>query len=140
MKRVVVTGLIVFFATQAKEFSGKSLNETSAARISPSGVVVNVANGPSEKNFPRKQQRNFDFEACAKEIKDLFVEKLGLDTAKITNDTQLLEDLKADSLDIVELVMMLEDMYNIEISENEAKIWRTVRDVIDCCVSKIKSR
>ena len=66
-----------------------------------------------------------------KEVKDLLVEsinKLEFDVIKLT-DT--LEDLGADSLDSVEIIMSLEEKYNIKISENVFADIHTVQDIVD---------
>jgi len=60
------------------------------------------------------------------QVKSILVERLGVDEKRITSDTTFKEDLGADSLDIVELVMELEDTFNTEISDEEAEELTTV--------------
>ena len=57
--------------------------------------------------------------------------KFGLDTSNINLDTNFKDDLNADSLDIVELLMELEDEFDIKIGDQAAEGFTTVKDVVD---------
>ena len=72
-----------------------------------------------------------DFE----KLKEIIVDQLGVDVDSITADTAL-EDLGADSLDLVELVMTLEDEFNIQIEDDAKDSLKTVGDVLDYIASK----
>lgn len=63
-------------------------------------------------------------------IKELTAENLGVDAANITNETSFKDDLGADSLDLFELVMALEEEYDVEISTEELEKIATIADVI----------
>ena len=65
------------------------------------------------------------------EIKAIVAENLGADKASITPETSFSEDLKADSLDLFELVMAFEEAYNVEIPSEDLEKLETVGDVMD---------
>ena len=63
-------------------------------------------------------------------VREKISEQLGVSAEEVTPDASFIEDLGADSLDIVELVMALEEEFNIEISDEDAEKIRTVKDVV----------
>ncbi len=63
-------------------------------------------------------------------IKKIIAGQLGIDESKITEDSSFVDDLGADSLDIVELIMTFEDEFDIEIPDKDAERIKTVGDVI----------
>ena len=69
-------------------------------------------------------------------VREIVCEQLGVSEGDVTLDASFLEDLGADSLDIVELVMALEDAYDLEISDEEVEKIRTVQDVVSHIESK----
>jgi acyl carrier protein len=66
-----------------------------------------------------------------KRVKEIVAEQLGVDEAQVTNEASFMDDLGADSLDTVELVMALEEEFDIEISDEDAEKIQTVQDAID---------
>jgi acyl carrier protein len=64
-------------------------------------------------------------------IKQIIVEQLGVDEAEVTASASFVDDLGADSLDIVELVMAFEEAFDIEIPDEDAEKIRTVQEAID---------
>ena len=64
-------------------------------------------------------------------VKQIIVEQLGVDESQVDNSASFVEDLGADSLDIVELVMALEEEFNIEISDEDAEKMTTVKDAVE---------
>jgi acyl carrier protein len=64
------------------------------------------------------------------EIKKIIVELLGVDASKITPEARFREDLEADSLDLVELIMAFEDKFGSEISDEDAQKIITVGDAV----------
>lgn len=65
------------------------------------------------------------------QVKGTIVELLGVDGGKVTREARFREDLEADSLDIVELIMALEDKMSIEISDEDAQKITTVGQAVD---------
>jgi len=64
------------------------------------------------------------------DVKEVIVDKLGVDADKVVPEARFIEDLGADSLDTVELIMGLEDKFGLEIADEEAEKIRTVQDAI----------
>lgn len=64
-------------------------------------------------------------------VKEIIVEQLDVDEEKVTLEASFRDDLEADSLDVVELVMELEDEFDLEIADEDAEKINTVQDVVD---------
>ena len=67
----------------------------------------------------------------AERVKKIVVEHLGVEGDKVTEEASFIDDLGADSLDIVELVMAFEDEFGVEIPDDAAEKITTVKDAID---------
>ncbi|MBR6444761.1 MAG: acyl carrier protein [Firmicutes bacterium] len=63
-------------------------------------------------------------------LKAIIAEQLSIDESIINLDTNLMKDLEADSLDAVEIIMALEEEYDIEIPDEEAEKFQTVNDIV----------
>jgi len=70
-------------------------------------------------------------------VKNLVITQLGVDAGKVTGDSSFIDDLGADSLDTVELVMAFEEEFDMEISDDDAQKMKTVNDVIDYLKDKV---
>ena len=70
-------------------------------------------------------------ENVAERVKKIVVEHLGVDASKVTDEANFIDDLGADSLDTVELVMAFEEEFGCSISDDVAEKIRTVKDAID---------
>ena len=70
-------------------------------------------------------------------VKAIIVEQLGADEAKVTMDASFRDDLEADSLDLVELIMAFEEEFGGEISDEEAQKITTVREAVDYLQSQM---
>jgi acyl carrier protein len=64
-------------------------------------------------------------------VKDIIVEQLGIEESEITMESSFIDDLGADSLDIVELIMALEEEFDLEIPDKEAEKISTVGDAVE---------
>ncbi len=72
-------------------------------------------------------------------VKDIIVEQLGVDPEKVKSEASFIDDLGADSLDIVELVMAMEEEFDLEIPDEDAEKLKTVNDVQTYLSSKGKA-
>ena len=71
-----------------------------------------------------------DMKQLEEKVKDIIVEELGVERDKLTDGASFMEDLGADSLDTVELVMAFEKEFDIDIPDEEAEKLRTVGDAL----------
>ena len=70
-------------------------------------------------------------------VKQISMEKLGVSEEQVTSEASFIDDLNADSLDIVELVMELEDAFGLEIPDEDAEKLKSVQNAIDYLKGKI---
>ena len=71
-------------------------------------------------------------------VKKIIVDQLGVEEEKVKVDSSFIDDLGADSLDIVELIMAFEEEFDIEIADEDAQKMRTVSDVIEYLKDKVE--
>lgn len=71
---------------------------------------------------------------------DIIVEQLEIDYDEISEDSKFIDDLNADSLDIVEMVMKVEELYDIEVDDDIASSIVTVQDVLDYLNSQLDNK
>ena len=69
--------------------------------------------------------------AVQDKVIEIVCDQLTLDRSQVAPESSFLEDLGADSLDIVQLIMALEEEYHLEISDEEAAKIRTIQDIVD---------
>ena len=74
--------------------------------------------------------RNFEMSDVAEQVKKIVVEHLGVDAGKVLENASFIDDLGADSLDTVELVMAFEEEFSIEIPDDAAETILTVADAV----------
>ncbi len=72
-------------------------------------------------------------------VKSIIVEQLGVDADEVSPDASFVEDLGADSLDTVELIMAFEEEFGVEISDDEAEKIRKVKDAVDYIEKRAKA-
>ena len=80
-----------------------------------------------------------DMKQLEEKVKDIIVEELGVEREKLTAEASFMEDLGADSLDTVELVMAFEKEFDIDIPDEEAEKLRTVGDALKYLHEKLGS-
>lgn len=76
-------------------------------------------------------------EELTQKVVNTTVEHLGVEEAKVTEDARFVEELGADSLDVIELVMAFEELFGIEITDDETDGLSTVKQAIDLLESKV---
>ena len=72
-------------------------------------------------------------------VKEIIIDQLGVDEKEVTSEAKFIDDLGADSLDLVELVMALEEEYDTEITDEDAEKIQTVGDAIEYIKSRAGS-
>jgi acyl carrier protein len=76
----------------------------------------------------------------AQKVKQIIVEQLGVDESQVVDEASFVDDLGADSLDIVELVMAFEEAFELEIPDEDAEKIGTVKDSIDYIQNKLSKK
>jgi acyl carrier protein len=76
--------------------------------------------------------------AVSEKVKQIIVEQLGVDEGQVDATASFVDDLGADSLDIVELVMAFEEAFDLDIPDEDAEQIRTVKNAIDYIEAKKK--
>ncbi len=85
-------------------------------------------------------QDNVDVQAIEEKVKEIISEQMGTDKSEISRETSFINDLNADSLDTVELVMEFEDEFDMSIPDEEAEKIQTVGAAIDYIVKVAQSK
>jgi len=86
------------------------------------------------------KQEEFRMAAIEEKVKQIVSEQLSVDEGEVTPSASFVDDLGADSLDVVELVMAFEEAFDIEIPDEDAEKIKTVQDAIDYIDKKAKVR
>jgi len=73
----------------------------------------------------------------SEKVKKILADQLNIEAADLTDDTTF-DDLNADSLDVVEIIMALEEEFNLEIPDEEAERIKNVGDVVEYVISKVE--
>ena len=109
MKRVVVTGL---------------------------GLLTSIGNNTEDTWVNLIETKEKMMSEVETQVKQIVVDHLGIDESKVTPESKFIDDLGADSLDTVELVMAFEEKFGIEIPDDAAETIQTVKNAIDYIESK----
>ena len=86
---------------------------------------------------PQRGHQMSDIKEMEEKVKDIIVEELGVEREKLTEGASFMEELGADSLDTVELVMAFEKEFDIDIPDEEAEKLRTVGDALKYLHEKV---
>jgi acyl carrier protein len=91
---------------------------------------------PTSSDWAAQQRGTFQMSDIAERVKKIVIEHLGVEESKVTEGASFIDDLGADSLDTVELVMAFEEEFGCEIPDDAAEKILTVKDAIDFIKSK----
>ncbi|MFQ5513799.1 MAG: acyl carrier protein [Myxococcota bacterium] len=78
-------------------------------------------------------------EAVTEKVHSIIGDQLGVERANLVPEANLLDDLGADSLDIVELVMALEEEFGIEVPDDDVERMRTISDIVDYLRTRVEA-
>ena len=92
-----------------------------------------------DTNTENKEIKKETSMSVSPKVKDIIVEQLGVDPEKVKSEASFIDDLGADSLDIVELVMAMEEEFDLEIPDEDAEKLKTVNDVQTYLTAKGKA-
>ncbi|MCR5519309.1 MAG: acyl carrier protein [Bacteroidales bacterium] len=81
-----------------------------------------------------------EYDEIVKKVKDIIVDKLGVEPSEVTETANFTNDLGADSLDTVELLMEFEKVFGIKIPDEETSTIATVKDAIDKVMEKLAGK
>jgi acyl carrier protein len=82
-----------------------------------------------------KKGRDVDRAQVVEELRAILVEQLGVDASEVTEESSFQEDLNADSLDLVELIMEMEDRFKLKIPDEDAEKISTVGEAVNYVVA-----
>ena len=77
--------------------------------------------------------------ALQERVSEIIVEQLGVSSAEVSPEASFIDDLGADSLDIVELIMAMEEEFDVEIPDDDAEKMQTIGDAINYLKSKLEA-
>ena len=109
----------------------KFLKRLTTVLAAGAGASVLTKSGAGAEAGPQAAPQSKSRSATVEgRVKQIIVEELGVEKEKVVPTARLVEDLGADSLDVVELVMALEEAFDFEIPEDDAEKFRTVEDIV----------
>ena len=140
-KRLIIFIIIVstIIVVSSIAILGKQKSKNVIAKDNKEQININD-NSSIEKNIEDNVVltlgSNYDIYKMSEEeifqaLKELIVEQLGVDEEKVTMEAAFTDDLGADSLDVVELVMSIEERFNVEISDDQADKILEVKNLVD---------
>ena len=111
--------------------------KTIVDNLNAEGIVTIASAGNEDYKSTTKDVRKLINELRAEGVKGIIIDKLGVEESEVTPEASFTNDLGADSLDTVELVMAFEEAFDIEISDDEAEGLKTVGDAASYLQEKL---
>jgi acyl carrier protein len=119
-------------ASFVDDLGADSLDQVELVMAFEEAFDVEIPDEDAEKAAPnRRPSSRRTMAAVDDKVKQIIVEQLGVDEGEVTPNASFVDDLGADSLDTVELVMAFEEAFDIEIPDEDAEKIRTVQDAVD---------
>jgi acyl carrier protein len=100
------------------------------------GSVVSIKRGATDSKIWSEKRRGIM--TTEEKLRTIVADQLMVDTSDVTENANLVEDLGADSLDLVELAMNVEESFDLEIADEDAEKWKTYGDVLAYVTNRVK--
>jgi acyl carrier protein len=113
------------------------LDAAGDAKVPPASLADSLQSQLKSTRSHKSQEESM---AVEQKVKQIIVEQLGVDESQVDSNASFVDDLGADSLDIVELVMAFEEAFELEIPDEDAEKITTVKDAVEYIENKTSKK